>query len=62
MPTYLITWTATVRGVTRIDANNADEAEKALSHSGSPPLDDQCEITFVEVAHVEEAEPGTTWN
>lgn len=62
MPTYHVTWTAVVKGVTRVDADNAEEAEQALCHDGDPPLDDECQITDVAVQHVEEAEPGVTWN
>lgn len=61
MPTYLINWTATVSGVARVDANNAEEAEQAFCHEADPPLDD-CKVANVDVTHVDEADPGITWN
>ena len=60
MPTYLINWSATVRGVMRVDAENAQRAEQAFSDLGDPPLDD-CRIEVVAIEHIDEADPGVTW-
>ena len=57
MPSYEITWTATVKGVTRIDADNPEEAEQALCHDADPPLD-ECEVSDVEVLAVDELTAG----
>lgn len=61
MPTYLISWTATVRGVARVDADNAQKAEQVFCEDAEPPLDD-CRAEDVTVQNVDEAEPGVTWN
>lgn len=53
MPTFQISWTARVTGVTRVEADNADEAEQALCHDTDPPVA-EADLSDVEVLGVEE--------
>lgn len=53
MPSYLVSWTATVKGVTRVDADNQEEAEQALCHDCDPPLGEG-EVSDVDVTSIEE--------
>ena len=63
MPTYFVTWTATVRGCTRIDAENADDAEHMLLSTEPLPFEPRADVVAsLDVTDVEHAVPGTTWN
>lgn len=62
MPTYFVTWTVTVRGTTRIDADDVENAEQIFLSTEPPAVDQHAEVSEFDVVHVEEAAPGTTWN
>lgn len=55
MPTYEVTWTATLKGLTRVEADNPEEAEQVVCDDTDPPLD-QRELSHVEVVAVELAD------
>jgi hypothetical protein len=60
MPTYHVTWTAGLRGHSRVDANNADDAAQMFLDA-EPQLGPEMTVSEIEVVHVEEADPGITW-
>jgi hypothetical protein len=60
MPTYFITWTATVRGHTRVDADNAEKAAQFFLDT-DPTLGTDIDVSNIAIDHVEEADPGITW-
>jgi len=51
-----------VRGTTRIDADDPENAEQIFLSTEPPPVDQHAEVSEFDVVHVEEAAPGTTWN
>ena len=59
MPTYYLTWTATVRGHTRIDADDPEKAEQLFLDS-EPDLTSDIALREVAVVHVDESDPGVT--
>jgi hypothetical protein len=55
MPMYEVSWKATVHGVTRVEADNHEEAEQAVGQDCDPPLEDG-EVSDVDVVAVEKAD------